>query len=73
MLLGTMGERVVLDARTSMVRATCGATVPTLTERPTGELVTRVTSDTVLLQRGRRPRASSASSTAIVMLSGRSC
>ena len=39
----------VLDARTSMVRRYLGATVPAITKRPSGELVTRVTSDTVLL------------------------
>lgn len=48
-LLGAMGERVVLDARTSMVKRYLRATVPALTARPSGELVTRVTSDTVLL------------------------
>ncbi|GAA0909174.1 ABC transporter ATP-binding protein [Pseudonocardia zijingensis] len=49
-LLGTLGERVVLEARESMVRRFLRATVPGLTRRPTGELVTRVTSDTVLLR-----------------------
>jgi ABC-type multidrug transport system fused ATPase/permease subunit len=49
-LLGTMGERVVLGARESMVRRFFRATVPAVTTRPTGELVTRVTSDTVLLR-----------------------
>jgi ABC-type multidrug transport system fused ATPase/permease subunit len=49
-LLGTLGERVVLDARESMVRRFLRATVPGLARRPTGELVTRVTSDTVLLR-----------------------
>ena len=48
-LLGAMGERVVLDARTAMIERYLGATVPELTKRPSGELVTRVTSDTVLL------------------------
>lgn len=47
--LGAMGERVVLSARTSMVRRYLRATVPAITARPSGELVTRVTSDTVLL------------------------
>jgi ATP-binding cassette subfamily B protein len=47
--LGAMGERVVLAARTAMVRRYLRATVPALTSRPSGELVTRVTSDTVLL------------------------
>ncbi|MHA6618812.1 ABC transporter ATP-binding protein [Pseudonocardia sp. DLS-67] len=50
MLLGTLGERVVLEARESMVRRFLRAAVPGLTRRPTGELVTRVTSDTVLLR-----------------------
>ncbi|MCV7429528.1 ABC transporter ATP-binding protein [Mycobacterium montefiorense] len=48
-LLGTVGERIVLDARTSMVRRFLRATVPAITSRPPGELITRVTSDTVLL------------------------
>ncbi|MFF9786399.1 MULTISPECIES: ABC transporter ATP-binding protein [unclassified Streptomyces] len=49
-LLGAVGERVVLEARESMVRRFLRATVPAITRRPTGELVTRVTSDTVLLR-----------------------
>jgi ABC-type multidrug transport system fused ATPase/permease subunit len=49
-LLGTLGERVVLEARESMVRRFLHATVPALTRRPAGELITRVTSDTVLLR-----------------------
>ncbi|KRD47100.1 ABC transporter permease [Oerskovia sp. Root918] len=49
-LLGTLAERVVLDARTSMVRRFFRAKVGALGSRPTGELVTRVTSDTVLLR-----------------------
>ncbi|MFJ5729043.1 ABC transporter ATP-binding protein [Streptomyces paradoxus] len=48
-LLGALGERVVLGARESMVRRFLTATVPAVTRRPPGELVTRVTSDTVLL------------------------
>ncbi|MFE2554943.1 ABC transporter ATP-binding protein [Streptomyces sp. NPDC059352] len=49
-LLGALGERVVLEARESMVRRFLRATVPGVTRHPTGELVTRVTSDTVLLR-----------------------
>ncbi|MDX6759995.1 ABC transporter ATP-binding protein [Streptomyces sp. F8] len=49
-MLGAVGEHVVLEARESMVRRFLHATVPALTRRPTGELVTRVTSDTVLLR-----------------------
>lgn len=48
-LLGTLGERIVLDARESIVRRLFRATVSEVTRRPTGELVARVTSDTVLL------------------------
>lgn len=48
-LLGTVGERVVLTARKSLVRRYLRATIPSLNSRPVGELVTRVTSDTVLL------------------------
>ncbi|SEG99917.1 ATP-binding cassette, subfamily B [Nonomuraea solani] len=48
--LGALGERVVLDARESMVRRFLRATVPAITRHPPGELVTRVTSDTVLLR-----------------------
>ncbi|MDG4785558.1 ABC transporter ATP-binding protein [Micromonospora sp. WMMD1102] len=48
-LLGTLGQRIVLDARESIVRRLFRATVPEVTRRPIGELVARVTSDTVLL------------------------
>jgi ATP-binding cassette subfamily B protein len=48
-LLAVVGERVVLDARKAMVRRFLRATVPAVSSRPAGELVTRVTSDTVLL------------------------
>ncbi|MGW5051622.1 ABC transporter ATP-binding protein [Actinokineospora sp. NPDC004072] len=49
-LLGSLGERVVLAAREAMVRRFFRATVPAVTARQSGELVTRVTSDTVLLR-----------------------
>ncbi len=49
-LLGTVGERIVLEARESMVARYLRARVGALTARPSGELVTRVTSDTVLLR-----------------------
>ncbi|GHH45578.1 ATP-binding cassette subfamily B protein [Streptomyces umbrinus] len=49
-LLGTLGERVVLDARSSMVRRYFRATIPAVTARPPGELVSRAVSDTVLLR-----------------------
>lgn len=48
-ILGAVGERVVLEARESMVRRFFGATVPGVTARPPGELVSRAVSDTVLL------------------------
>lgn len=49
-VLGVLAEKIVLDARKSIVRKYFGATVGSLGTRPTGELVTRVTSDTVLLR-----------------------
>lgn len=49
-LLGTLGERIVLEARESMIRRFFRAKVQAVTGRSTGELVTRVTSDTVLLR-----------------------
>ncbi|WP_230422784.1 ABC transporter ATP-binding protein [Prauserella cavernicola] len=49
-LLGSLGERVVLEARESMVRRLFTAKVQSVTARPSGELVARVTSDTVLLR-----------------------
>ncbi|AUH39320.1 ABC transporter permease [Streptomyces sp. CMB-StM0423] len=48
-LLGAVGERVVLEARESMVRRFFRATVPGVTARPPGELVSRAVSDTTLL------------------------
>ncbi len=48
-LLGTLAERIVLDARTAIVGRYFRARVGDLRHRPTGELVTRVTSDTGLL------------------------
>ena len=49
-VMGTLAERIVLDARESLVRRYLRATVAAVTGRPSGELVTRVTSDTVLLR-----------------------
>ncbi|RZS32463.1 ATP-binding cassette subfamily B protein [Herbihabitans rhizosphaerae] len=49
-LLGALGERVVFDVRESMVRRLFRATIPAVTGRPSGEFVTRVTSDTLLLR-----------------------
>lgn len=49
-LMGTVAERIVLDARESLVRTFLRATVPAVTRRPVGELVTRTTSDTLLLR-----------------------
>jgi ATP-binding cassette subfamily B protein len=48
-LLGVVGEQIVLDARETMVRRLLRATVQAVTSRTAGELVTRVTSDSVLL------------------------
>jgi ATP-binding cassette subfamily B protein len=48
-LMGTLAERIVLEARTRIVRRYFQARVGDLQSRSTGELVTRVTSDTGLL------------------------
>jgi ABC-type multidrug transport system fused ATPase/permease subunit len=48
-LLGTLAERIVLDARTAIIGRYFRARVGDVQHRPTGELVTRVTSDTALL------------------------
>lgn len=62
-VLGTVAEKVVLDARTSLVRRYFGAAMQPLSERPSGELVTRATSDTVLLREA-------ASSSVISLING---
>ena len=49
-LLGSLAEQVVYDARESIVRRYLRAKVAAVTARSPGELVTRVTSDTVLLR-----------------------
>lgn len=49
-VLGRLAERIVLDARQGLIRKFFGARLGDVTSRPTGELVTRVTSDTVLLR-----------------------
>lgn len=49
-LMGALAARVVFDARESMVRSYFRATVASVTKRSSGELVTRVTSDTMLLR-----------------------
>ncbi|WP_285559875.1 ABC transporter ATP-binding protein [Actinoplanes regularis] len=49
LLLGRLAQRVVLDARTSVIRRYFQARVGELQRRSTGELVTRATSDTALL------------------------
>ncbi|WP_428963813.1 ABC transporter ATP-binding protein [Micromonospora fluostatini] len=48
-LMGTVAERVVYDARVSIVRRYFAARIDQLTRRPGGELVTRATSDPALL------------------------
>jgi ATP-binding cassette subfamily B protein len=49
-LMGTLAEQIVLEARSGMVRRFIGARVGEITSRSAGELVTRVTSDTLLLR-----------------------
>ncbi|MTK01073.1 ABC transporter ATP-binding protein [Micromonospora sp. CP22] len=48
-LMGSLAERVVLDARSSVIRRYFAARIDQLTRRPGGELVTRATSDPALL------------------------
>ncbi|BAL87902.1 putative ABC transporter ATPase and permease protein [Actinoplanes missouriensis 431] len=59
-LLGTVAENVVLDVRTSLVRRFFRGRLPDLQRRSSGELVSRVVADTVLLRE--------ASSTSLVNL-----
>ncbi len=49
-LLGTLAEDIVFDARRHMIARFLSAKVLPLLRRPTGELVTRVTSDSVLMR-----------------------
>lgn len=49
-VLGTVAEKVVLEARTSLVHRYFRAAMLPLSRRSSGELVTRATSDTVLLR-----------------------
>lgn len=62
-VLGTLAEDVVYDARKGMVRRFLRARLIPLQLRPGGELVTRVTSDTVLLREA-------ASSSAVGLVNG---
>lgn len=62
-VLGTVAEKVVLDARTSLVRRYFRAALIPLSKRSSGELVTRATSDTVLLREA-------ASSSVISLING---
>lgn len=62
-LLGTLAEKIVYSARAGMVRRFLGARLGEITSRQTGELVTRVTSDSVLLR-------SAASSAIIGLING---
>lgn len=48
-VLGVVGEQIVLEARENMIRRLLRATVQAVSSRSPGELVTRVTSDSVLL------------------------
>ncbi|WP_109507838.1 ABC transporter ATP-binding protein [Nocardioides speluncae] len=49
-LLGTLAERVILTARTGLVRHLLRVRVSELDDRPGGEMVARVTSDTLLIR-----------------------
>ncbi|WP_433824957.1 ABC transporter ATP-binding protein [Actinoplanes sp. CA-015351] len=48
-LMGRLAQRIVLDARTSIIKRYFQARIHDIQRRSTGELVTRVTSDTGLL------------------------
>lgn len=50
LVLGRVAERIVFGAREGLVHKFFGARLADVTSRSTGELVTRVTSDTVLLR-----------------------
>lgn len=63
LLLGRVAERIVLGAREGLINKFFGARLSDVTSRPTGELVTRVTSDTLLLRE-------STSSSLISMVNG---
>ncbi|SMD25928.1 ATP-binding cassette, subfamily B [Kibdelosporangium aridum] len=49
-MLGTLAERIILATRTGMIRHLLGVRVPELSHRPSGEMVARVTSDTLLIR-----------------------
>lgn len=49
-VLGRVAERIILGAREGLIRKFFGARLADVTSKSTGELVTRVTSDTVLLR-----------------------
>ncbi|OLF10365.1 ABC transporter ATP-binding protein [Actinophytocola xanthii] len=49
-MLGTLAERIILATRTGMIRHLLSARVPELSRRSSGELVARVTSDTLLIR-----------------------
>ncbi|MFI2838278.1 ABC transporter ATP-binding protein [Mycolicibacterium sp. PDY-3] len=62
-VLGTLAENIVYDARQGMIRRFLRARLTPLQARPSGEMVTRVTSDTVLLREA-------ASSSAVGLVNG---
>ena len=62
-VLGTLAENIVYDAREGMIRRFLRARLMPLQARPSGEMVTRVTSDTVLLREA-------ASSSAVGLVNG---
>lgn len=62
-VLGTLAENIVYDARQGMIRRFLRARLVPLQVRPSGEMVTRVTSDTVLLREA-------ASSSAVGLVNG---
>lgn len=49
-MLGTLAERIILATRTGMIRHLLGAKVEAMATRSGGEMVARVTSDTLLIR-----------------------
>ncbi|MFE0748072.1 ABC transporter ATP-binding protein [Gordonia sp. NPDC058843] len=49
-MLGTLAERIILATRTGLIGHLLRVEVPELSRRPSGEMVARVTSDTLLIR-----------------------
>lgn len=65
-VLGTTAENVVFTARTSLAHRLFAATVPSVQQRSIGDLVTRVTSDTLLLREAASSSAVNIANSAVL-------